>query len=204
MTAGGAGQSMVVLGLCLLLVGCPHRRSDAVKTLTTQLSARQQCREKSLALYRKGLDAYRASLRDKAQEYLAGSVAEDERNAHAWMALGVVEFERDRLFEAAHAFHRAARLAPDRYEPHFNLGMLMESVGRYAQAITAYEKALTLSVDQTEVMENLARCYLVTNQNSVKAKELVDRALLSERRPEWRAWLERQSRLLAAKTGLPR
>ena len=49
------------------------------------------------------------------------------------MALGDVEFRRDRYYESAEAFHEAARLAPTRFEPHFNLGIVFETIGRYSR-----------------------------------------------------------------------
>jgi Flp pilus assembly protein TadD len=163
------------------------------------MRARQEAQEKSLQSYQKGLAAYQAGKFDEARKHLTEAVNQDERNAPAWMVLGAVEFKRENLFEAAHAFHRSARLEPGRYEPPFNLGMIYESAGRHENAIEAYTQALKLAPDQLEVMENLARCYIKTNQHLDKAKDLIDRALLIEQRPDWRQWLERQSQRLSRK-----
>lgn len=178
---------------CLLPCGCPHRRSRPHDNFAAQIAARQEAKDRSIHLYGEGMAAYRANDRDKAYTFLTDAVAVDERNELAWMVLGVLEFERDNLFEAVHAFHRAARLAPLRYEPHFNLGTIYEFIGRYTHAIKAYERALELAPDRVEVMENLARCYIRANENLDKAADLVDRALRVEHRPEWRTWLERQA-----------
>ncbi len=184
---------IILLNTCLLVCGCPDRRTKAQQMLATQITSRQAAKETSIELYRKGMAAYEAGDFIEAHKCLAKSVSQDDRNVRAWMALGVVEFERDSFFEAAHAFHRVARLAPTRYEPHFNLGIILESVGRHTQAIEAYEKALKLAPHQTEVMENMARCYIRTDQDLDKARGLIDQALLDEHRPRWQQWLERQS-----------
>ncbi|MCK4277112.1 MAG: tetratricopeptide repeat protein [Phycisphaerae bacterium] len=122
----------------------------------------------------------------------------DERNARGWMLLGVIEYENDRLFEAASAFHRASRLEPMRYEPHFNTGAVLEKAGRYEQAIESYEAALKLAPDELAVMENLARCYIRAKTKLSVAKELIAKALPKEARPEWRIWLAEQLHRLEA------
>ena len=146
-----------------------------------------------MKLYRRGLEALEASQLDRAGSCLTDAIGADDRNAHAWMALGVVRFRQDRLFQAASAFDRAARLEPTRHEPHFNIGTVLESAGHHAQAVEAYNTALKLAPNQLEVMENLARCYIHTGTQPQRARELIERCLQTERRPEWRAWLQDQA-----------
>lgn len=185
--------------MSMALCSCHDGRSRAVQTVERQISTRQADMARAMQLYRKGLEAHEASHLDKAHKLLSGAVAADKRNASAWMALGAIEFERDSLFKAAEAFHRACRLEPRRYEPHFNVGTILESAGRYQQAVREYEIALELAPDQIEVMENLARCYIKLDTNLDKAKKLVDRALTFEARSEWRLWLMKQSNRLSPK-----
>ena len=91
------------------------------------------------------MDADAAGKPEAAADLFQRAVAADENNAAAWMALGGVELRLEGYFEAAEAFHHAARLAPTRYEPHFNLGTVLEAVGRYSDAIKAYEAAPSLA-----------------------------------------------------------
>lgn len=185
--------SMMWLGLISLgILGCQHDRGEAKQAVARELEARQERRNASRQLYDMGLEAYHASNFDQAQKAFQKSVNVDDRYARAWLALGVVEFEQSRLFEAAKAFDQAAGLLPTRYEPHYNLGIVFEAAGRYSKAISAYQTALRLAPDQIEVMENLARCYLHTEQQLDEAERLIKQALHSEYRPEWRRWLERQ------------
>lgn len=181
------------LGMCFLIWGCHQANDNPRKTIAEEIAKRQAGFSESMRLYESGLKEYRASNLDQAKIHLQKAVAQDDRNPHAWMALGLVEFKRDRLFDAAYAFHKASHIEPSRYEPLYNIGILYETIGRYDQAIEAYEKAFQLAPNQVEVMENLARCYIKTNQNPEHTKELIDKAILSEERPQWQDWLKEQS-----------
>lgn len=193
------GALLIYLAPC----GCGRQSpaAQARKLLAENLAARRASRDKSMGLYKRGAAAHEAEDLEKACELLSKAVAVDNRNACAWMELGVVEFKRDRAFHAASAFDRAARLEPTRYEPHLNMGTVLESVGRYKEAINSYETAQRLAPDEIHVMENLARCYVQANTDLQKAKELVHKALLREDRPQWRAWLQAQVVRLNRKPG---
>jgi Tfp pilus assembly protein PilF len=189
----GRLSPLAAVGLCLLSCACPKASLREEQAFSKELAARNRQRGESVRLCRAGLDAYEAGDLEQARERLKGAVAADRGNAHAWVALGVVEFARNDASEAAFAFETAMGLEPARYEPRFNLGAVLESTGQYARAARLYEQALRLAPGQLEVMENLARCYIRGRMNLNRAKELVDKALESEARPEWRLWLESQS-----------
>ncbi len=191
------------IAICASLTMCSCRSPrivEAREALAAELAERRAARTQSVALYQEGLEDYQAGDPDKARMHLVDSVEADERNARGWMLLGVIEYENDKLFEAASAFRRAARLEPMRYEPHFNIGAVLEKAGRYEQAIESYETALKLAPDELAVMENLARCYIRTETKLSVAKELIAQALPREARPEWRIWLAEQLRCLEGVT----
>ncbi len=185
---------LMFVWLAVLAGGCATGGPE--HDLAAELTRRQVNRERSMELYFSGLEAFEAGKLDRAKEILSEAVAVNDRNTYAWMALGIVQRDLENLFDAAAAFHNASRLEPRRYEPHYNIAVILESVGRYSKAIKEYEAAHRLAPDQLEVMENLARCYLRNNENLGKSKELIDRALISETRPDWRSWLIEQSRRL--------
>lgn len=167
------------------------------RDIASQLAERQENRARSIQLHQRASAADRRGDSEQAAELLSEAVVVDERNAAAWMALGVKQYERDNLFAAAAAFHRAARLEPRRYEPHYNIGIILESAGRFAKAIDEYEAALKLAPGQLEVMENLARCYIREGDNLSEVGRLIDRALTIETRDDWLHWLEQQAAQLS-------
>jgi len=179
--------------------GPADSRIEAKRELEAELADRQQRQAKSFAEYRLAAKAHKKDDLKSARKHATAALDASDRNAEAWMLLGLIEYQEDRIFEAASCFHRAGLLAPDRYEPPYNIGILLESAGRYKQAIESYQTALKLNPNQLEVMENLARCYIRSNTDLDHAKELIDRALLTEQRPQWREWLLDQSRRLATR-----
>ncbi len=191
---------VLVLACIVGTIGCEAPHIQARRALQTQLAVRRENQAKSMALLRKGQHAYASGNMDEARKCLAQAVIVDSQNAYAWMALGLVHYHCDHLYDAAAAFDKAAKLEPDRYEPQFNIGSVLETCGRYREAIQAYEKALHLAPDRVEVMENLARCYIRARAEPAKAKELVDKALAQEARPEWQVWLKHQAARLAGPT----
>lgn len=194
------------LWVLLALVGasalpaCRNSRREASNAVANDLRARDQRRVESERLYEKGRSAHLAG-KATAVKYVEQAVQANPDNLYAWMLLGEIQFDEERYFEAAEAFHRASRLAPTRYEPPYNLGLVLESVGRLADAIKAYEGALALQPSQLEVMENLARAYLRAGTERERARELIGRALPLEQRREWREWLNVQLSRMAQKDG---
>jgi Flp pilus assembly protein TadD len=175
-------------------------QTDARRAYQQDLAARARAGGESTTLYQQGLDADAQGKPEAARELFQRAVGADEDNAYAWMALGGVEFRLEHYYEAAEAFHHAARLAPTRYEPHFNLGMVLEAVGHYSDAVKAYEVALSLAPDELEVIENLARALIRSGREPERAEALVRQALRMEFRPDWREWLLLQASRLGQTT----
>ena len=187
----------LVIFACFLPACRQDGHSQARQALNAQLTERHECQARSLEQYRLAAMAYEKNDLESARSHIDKAIQSYSRNAEAWMLLGLIEQKEDRVFEAASSFHRASLLAPDRYEPLYNIGILLESFGRYRQAIESYQAALKLSPEQLEVMENLARCHIRSGTNLDQARKLIDQALLAERRPQWRQWLSQQSHQLA-------
>lgn len=201
--SGGKGFLVVMGALVLMLCSCQGRqsRSEAERAMAEELAARKEGRARSMRLYREGMDLEEAGKAVEAQRRLWEAVVADKHNVYAWMGLGTVNFGLEDYFGAAEAFYEASRLAPSRYEPHHNLGLVYESVGRLDDAIKSYEVALRLEGEELSVIENLARALIRARRNPDRARELMERALARENRPEWRQWLERQSVRLAGSAG---
>jgi Tfp pilus assembly protein PilF len=188
-----------VLALACWLPGCQPSPPTPALYLQQQQARRLELQSRSREAYDKAMEAWRKGDLAKARSLLREAAEADGRSADVQLALGVVAVRCDDLFEAAQAFDRANALAPDRYEPLFNLGCLLESVGKTDQAIARYEEALKLAPDQLDVMENLARCYVQAGSNPEQARRLIRRALKKETRADWLAWLESQAAALESK-----
>ncbi len=183
---------LLVIPLCLSYCGCQDPRKTATEELRRELAARRTSKIHSMALCRKGLDAQEQGELTRARRHFQEAVKQDDRNARAWTALGILNFEQNDLQAASLAFHRASRLEPNRYEPLFNLGVLLESAGKQSLAIRKYEAALECAPGQVEVMENLARCYIQAGIKRQEVRHLLTMALKSEQRVEWILWIEQR------------
>lgn len=188
---------MVMPGFLLPACQKTDARVKAREALDAELAVRQSRQGESLASYRLAAASYDKGDFKTARDQAQKAIAAYDRNAQAWMLMGLIENEECRIFEAAGCFHKASLLAPDRYEPLYNIGVLLESFGRYMEAIESYQAALKLSPGQLEVIENLARCYIRTGTHLNEAKSLIDQALLTEQRSQWRQWLSQQSHMLS-------
>lgn len=191
-----AKVSVLMIGLlcCLGCVGAGG--NQAQRDLARELAERRKRRTQSLRLYRQGIAAQRDGKLKDAIEHLQRAVEVDDRNARAWMQLGLAAYERKEYYVAAKAFFRAGRLEPARFEPRYNLGIVFETLGQYVRAIEQYEAALNQAPGQLEVMENLARCYLRTNTKRDEAYQLIVKARRLESRAEWLEWLDREAERL--------
>jgi tetratricopeptide (TPR) repeat protein len=142
---------------CVLAVGCSNDRHQAKQGLIEEIAQQQAARRESMELYKQAMSEYDVKNFQKAHNLLRQSVEASSRNASAWVALGILEYEKDNLFEAAHAINQALRLEPGRFEAHYNMGLIYETAGKYSQAIVSYEKALQIAPDEPAVMEKMKR-----------------------------------------------
>jgi tetratricopeptide (TPR) repeat protein len=183
--------------LALLTAACqPSGHSTAQARIQTELAARSERGARAAELVRSSLRLYHEHKYDAAAKDLTRATDMAPQNAQAWMALGAVKFAQQSWFDAAQAFDKAAKLLPDRFEPHFNLGTVLEAAGVYKAAIREYTIALALAPQDLTTEENLARCLISNNTDLPRARALIASALEHELRGEWRQWLERQGNIL--------
>jgi len=176
-----------------MIYGCSSSAEFARQNVARELLAQRQAQRTAWDLYQKGAKAMEANQLDQARALLTHATTLDSRNLAAWLCLGMVEYKTGNYFAAATAYDRAIRVAPSRYEPHFDLALVFQTVGQYGKAAAEFETAMRIGGERTEVLEELARCYIQMNQKLERARELVDRAAEQELRPEWQNWLSRQS-----------
>ena len=68
----------------------------------------------------------------------------------------------------------AERVEPDNPVVFANIGIVLSDMGRHADSITAFQRALTLDPDFHEARFNLARAYARAGQRADAAREAQD------------------------------
>lgn len=80
-----------------------------------------------------------------------------ERNANAWVALGVVLRAQQRIRQAEAAYRKALQLDHTNTIAHHNLGALLSQEERAEEALEALERAQALGLRASELYVNLGR-----------------------------------------------
>lgn len=88
---------------------------------------------------------------------LRAAARRDPRACETWSALGFLLAERRELEAALAAFERAAALAPDHAPTAFNIGFVLQRLGRHAEAAERLRRALALDPSLERARAALAR-----------------------------------------------
>ena len=139
------------------------------KSLALEPSSWQSMISYATFLHAAGKDADATALLEKARQ-----VSPD--NARVNRNLGVLYHSAGRDDEAAAAFQRSLETAPTQ-AGYSNLGTLLFYVGRYRDAVNAFEKASALDANTYVVWENLGDAYRWNPGTRNKAPEAYRRAL---------------------------
>ena len=65
--------------------------------------------------------------------------------ADAYNNLGVVNRERDQVYEAIKNFEKAIDIKPDYFQAHSNLGNSLQQINQLDAAVKCYEKSLSIN-----------------------------------------------------------
>ncbi len=104
-------------------------------------------------LIQQGVDAQLAGNNDLAVEVLSRAIAQnDENKASALYNLGQV-YQRDAQPQLAEAnYLESLQVDPNYYRSAYNLGTLYRSLGRTAEALSAFQRTVSLPAVPTEVL----------------------------------------------------
>lgn len=78
-----------------------------------------------------------------AEKWLLFATSHDPANATAWYLLGRTQYNQDHNADAVHSFTRSLELRPKDVRSEYNLGLAYEKLQRRADAIAAYNTAIT-------------------------------------------------------------
>jgi Flp pilus assembly protein TadD len=149
----------------------PHRDTDLARKLTDQASTlidQNKLSEAEAALHR-ALDA-------------------DVMYGPAHNNLGTVYLDQNNLYLAAWEFQYAAKLMPYQPEPKSNLGLVLETAGKLNEAVAEYDDALKMEPDNPQFLGNDARARVRRGDNDQKIRDLLQRVIEVDTRPDWVDW----------------
>lgn len=124
----------------------------------------------------------------KAEDALKGALAADIMCGPAHNNLGKVLFHRKDYYHAAWEFQYASKLMPNQAEPANNLGLVFEVAGKLDDAAESYTKAMTLEPENVDAMGNLARARVRRGDKDASVRDLLQKLVMRDTRPEWLKW----------------
>jgi Flp pilus assembly protein TadD len=135
-----------------------------------------------------------------AEKELKDALAADVMCGPAHNNLGKVYFHQGKLYLAAWEFQYAMKLMPNTPEPRNNLGLVFESAGKLDDAVASYDEAMRLEPDNVQFIGNLARARVRRGDRDADVRELLDKLVMRETRPDWADWARGQLATMDAKT----
>ncbi len=93
-----------------------------------------------------------------------------------WQYRGFHEYRRSRWDEALAAYRQSAKLDPVRAEPHFRIGLILQTLGAFDEAADALRQAHRLDPENAVAAARLARVLRITGSYD-EARAVVDAAL---------------------------
>jgi tetratricopeptide (TPR) repeat protein len=166
-----ASRVFVVAMLCLVVLGAAARAVSA-----QQPSGQNPPKKKKLPPGAKGFEQFAG--RDASDKLVTGGATRGECTTYEQLiecAMGQAGSTPPNFQAAIEFFTQAAKLKPDMFRPHYNLGQIYEEQGNYKEAIAAYKRAVTLKVDESmgeqpesilSAYYNLANVYAITNDHA--------------------------------------
>ena len=197
-------MSVIIALAACLLAGCNfsgRKRRQPYETVTvdpnrdTETARRENARGK--ALLKAGKPA-------EAEKAFKAALTADLFYGPAHNNLAIAYYRRKKFYLAAWEFQYAATLLPNKPEPKNNLGIVLEAVGRLADAQKNYAAAMALEPDNPRFIGNLARCRVRLGQRTPETRDLLQQLVLKDTRPEWVDWARRELiRMPAPETAPP-
>jgi Tfp pilus assembly protein PilF len=102
--------------------------------------------------------------------------------------LGSVYLHQENLYQAAWEFQYAVKLMPSQPEPKNNLGLVLEAAGKLDDAIANYDQAMAIEPNNPQFVGNAARARARRGDKDAKSRDLLNRLLAIDNRPDWIQW----------------
>ncbi len=188
-------MKQLILSLIIAVVamaGCQSQSVESAVNYETVTADPGRDTETARRLNSEALTLMDQDQLDQASELLKAALAADVFFGPAHNNLGTVYFHQEKYYLAAWEFQYAAKVMPKRSQPRYNLGMVLEAVGKLDEAAQRYEEALELQPDDIETIASLARTYIRNGKKDERTRELLEEIVLNDDRPRWRTWAQEQ------------
>lgn len=87
----------------------------------------------------------------------------DANDGSAWQGLGLIEYELNQNYQALESFSQALKVQKTG-ENYYYLGLVLERLGDFSEALAAYETALVLEFDSVKIYHQLGNIYIELGQ----------------------------------------
>jgi tetratricopeptide (TPR) repeat protein len=124
-----------------------------------------------------GQQAIQAGEYAEAEEYLQQVVRGDPENAFARSIMGMILYQEGNIARSREELEKAIELNPKNLsDAHYNLGIVLSSLGQNAEAAASYERALEIDPTRGDYCMALARTYAKMGEGE-KAAALYGRSI---------------------------
>jgi tetratricopeptide (TPR) repeat protein len=131
----------------------------------------------TMAHYAKAIRLIRSNKYREALDPLDADLVLNPDRVHSLEFKAYVLQQLGRIPEAKVVYREIIRQKPTNVLAHNNLGMLLEQEGKYADAVTLFERAIALDPTQNVVLYNLAWLYASRLHNPTKALGFIRQAI---------------------------
>jgi Flp pilus assembly protein TadD len=125
---------------------------------------------------------------DRAEQLLHQALEADVTFGPAHNNLGNVYYHQSKFYLAAWEFQYAVKLMPYSIEPRNNLGMVLEAVGKFDDAVSSYNEALALEPANPQIIGNNVRARVRRGDRDTDVQRLLVKVVMNDSRPEWSSW----------------
>jgi tetratricopeptide (TPR) repeat protein len=167
-----ASRALVVAVMCFVGLGAAGSVVSAQSKPSSQPSAPAK-KKKKLPPGAKGFEKF--ADRDASDKLVTGGATRSGCITYEdLIACGTDQFGQGNAKVAIDLFTRASALKPAVFRPHYHIGQVYESQGKYKEAAAAYKRAIALKVDEEngekpeEILfahYNLGNVYALTNDH---------------------------------------
>ena len=181
----------ILLFLCLsvpLAGGCARIRHPRLQGYETIKASPTRNTRMAKAKHAKAIVLLEAGQLSAAEQMVNEALLEDREFGPAHNTLGKIYFDQQKLYLAAWEFEFAIKAMPSRAEPLNNLGLVMEEVGQFNEAVNYYSEARLLDEENAEYLGNLVRAMIRRGDDPLSMQNLLQDLVLADSRPDWAKW----------------